>query len=236
MAQLHGLLFDVFGTLVDWRGSISREVREILFPRGITIPWDAFADAWRRKYQPALEEIRTGRQPFRLLDEIHRENLEAVVQEFKVRSLDEPTLSNLTMAWHRLEAWPDVRPGLVRLRTRYRIAACSNGNLSLVSDLSRQNDWKWDMILGAETARDYKPKPSVYLTSAATLGCAPEETVMVAAHPLDLRAAQSLGMKTAFVQRPQEHGTGRPESTEGLRFDWMVESLPDLADQLGCPR
>jgi 2-haloacid dehalogenase len=234
MAAIQGLLFDVFGTLVDWRRSISREVREILSPLGFSTNGEAFADAWRAAYQPALEEIRSGREPFRPLDEIHRRNLANVARDAGLGSLDDRTLGALTLAWHRLDAWPDVHQGLERLRTRYRLAPCSNGNLSLVSDLSRHNDWKWTMILGAEIAGDYKPKPHVYLASAAALGCRPEETIMVAAHSLDLRAAGALGMRTAFVARPREHGTGKPEKIDGMHFDWAVDSLTELADRLGC--
>jgi 2-haloacid dehalogenase len=233
MVSPPGLLFDVFGTLVDWRSSISREAREILSPLGVSVPWEAFAEAWRAAYQPALEEVRSGREPYRPLDEIHRRNLEKVIRDLGLGSLEDRTLAALTQAWHRLDAWPDVQGGLSRLRRTFRMAPCSNGNLSLVSDLSRHNRWTWDMILGAEIARDYKPKPSVYLASAKALGCRPEETIMVAAHPMDLQAAGSLGMKTAFVARPREHGTGSPEPIAGMKFDWAVESLPELADRLG---
>lgn len=229
---IHGLLFDVFGTLVDWRSSISRQAREILSPQGFSLAWDAFADAWRTEYQPALEEIRSGREPFRLLDELHRRNLEKVLKDIGIGALDERTLHQLTTSWHRLDAWPDVREGLTRLRARYRTAPCSNGNIALVVDLSRHNHWLWDAILGAEVAGDYKPQPSVYLRSAAALGCRPEETLMVAAHPMDLSAAAALGMKTAFIARPLEHGTGKPETTLGMRFDWAADSLLELSDQL----
>jgi 2-haloacid dehalogenase len=234
MATLHGLLFDVFGTLVDWRTSISREARKILSPLGISADWDAFADAWRAAYQPALEQIRSGHEPFRLLDEIHRRNLERVVQAAGFGSPEDRILRELNLAWHRLDAWPDVRQGLDRLHRRYRIAPCSNGNLSLVSDLSGHNHWNWDLIAGAELAGDYKPKPAVYLKSAAALGCRPEETMMVAAHPLDLQAAAAVGMKTAFIARPLEHGTGKPESKVGISVDWSADSLTELADRLGC--
>jgi len=233
MAAIRGLLFDVFGTLVDWRGSLIRLAREILSPQGIALSWEAFADAWRAEYQPALEEIRSGRRRFVLLDELHRRNLEKVVKGFGLSALDERTLEELNLAWHRLDAWPDVGEGLTRLRTRFRIAPCSNGNISLVEDLSRHNRWTWDAILGAEIAGDYKPKASVYMKSAAALGCTPEETLMVAAHPMDLQAAAAVGMKTAVLARPLEHGTGKAERIVGMRFDWTVNSLPELAEALG---
>jgi 2-haloacid dehalogenase len=229
------MLFDVFGTLVDWRRSISRQARDLLLPLGIRLEWNTFADAWRSEYQPALEEIRSGRRPFRALDEIHRRTLEKAWKKMGGVALADDILHALTLGWHRLDAWPDVREGLTRLRSRFRTAPCSNGNFSLVSDLSQHNGWAWDTIAGAELAQDYKPKPSVYLKSAEALEATPEETIMVAAHPMDLAAAQNLGMRTAFVARPDEHGTGKAESIEGMRFDWVVESLLELADRLGCP-
>jgi 2-haloacid dehalogenase len=232
MAELRGLIFDVFGTLVDWRGSVSRQAQELLSPQGRTVPWGEFADAWRAEYQPALEEVRSGRAPFLLLDELHRRNLEKVIRSRGISDLGEETLNALTLAWHRLDAWPDVGEGLARLHRRFRTAPCSNGNISLLVDLSRHNRWTWDAVLGAEIAQDYKPKPSVYLKSAAALGCRPGETLMVAAHPMDLRAAAALGMKTAFVARPLEHGTGKAESIAGMRFDWIVDSLVELAEKL----
>jgi 2-haloacid dehalogenase len=231
---IRGLLFDVFGTLVDWRSSVSRQTKDLLSPLGISLPWEAFADAWRAEYQPALEEVRSGREAFCLLDEIHRRTLKKVLLGFRIEGLNEAILNAITMTWHQLDAWPDVHAGLVRLQSRFRLAPCSNGNISLVSDLSRCNRWTWTAILGAEPARDYKPRPSVYLKSAADLGCTPGDALMVAAHPLDLRAAASVGMKTAFIPRPMEHGTGTPERLDGLQVDWIADSLTQLADQLGC--
>lgn len=234
MNAARGLLFDVFGTLVDWRSSISRQAEDILAPLGLSTSWEGFADRWRAEYQPALEEVRSGREPYLPLDQIHRRTLEKVLLGLNVTRLDEAILNTLTLVWHRLEAWPDAREGLRRLHSRFRIAPCSNANVSLLVDLSRHNDWEWDAIAGAELARDFKPKPAVYLRSAQELGSSPGETIMVAAHPLDLRAARDLGMRTAFLARPHEHGTGRAENTEGMRFDWSASSLTDLADQLGC--
>jgi len=234
MHEIKALLFDVFGTLVDWRGSIAREAREILSPQGVAADWEAFADAWRDQYQPAMDEVRTGRLPFSRLDALHRRNLDAILRGFGLDRVDEATRATLNLAWHRLDAWPDVPSGLARLRTRCRIAPCSNGNISLMVDLARRNGFPWDAILGAEIARDYKPKPVVYLSSAAALDCAPYETMMVAAHSSDLAAAAAAGLRTAFVARPDEHGPGKGESAAGVPVDLSASSIEDLADRLAC--
>jgi 2-haloacid dehalogenase len=234
MQEVKALLFDVFGTLVDWRGSIAREARALLAPRGVAIHWEAFADAWRAEYQPAMEEVRSGRLPFSKLDALHRRNLDAILPQFGLDGLDEAARVELNLAWHRLDAWPDVAQGLARLRTKFRIAPCSNGNVSLMVDLARRNGFAWDAILGAEFARDYKPKPIVYLASAAAFDCAPEQTMMVAAHSSDLAAAAAAGLRTAFVARPDEHGPGKGEQRASVPVDVSVSSLTDLADRLGC--
>ena len=236
MDGIRALVFDVFGTLVDWRGSIAREARALLAPRGITIDGEAFADAWRAQYQPAMEDVRSGRMPFSKLDVLHRRNLEAIASGFGLAGLDEATRVELNLAWHRLDAWPDVSPGLHRLRTRYRLAPCSNGNVSLMVDLARRNDLPWDAILGAEFARDYKPKAVVYQRAASAFDCAPHEVLMVAAHSDDLAAAARAGLCTAFVARPDEKGPGRGESRATVPVNLEVQSLPELADRLGCTR
>jgi 2-haloacid dehalogenase len=237
VSALHGiraLVFDVFGTLVDWRGSIAREARELLAPRGVAIDWLAFADAWRAQYQPAMEEVRSGKIPFSKLDALHRRNLEVVLNEFAVSALDEATRVQLNLAWHRLDAWPDVAPALNRLRERFRIAPCSNGNVSLMVDLARRNGLLWDAILGAEFARDYKPKAVVYQSAAAAFDCEPLEVLMVAAHSDDLAAAARAGLRTAHVARPDEKGPGRGETAPRVPVDVAVRDLLDLADRLGA--
>ncbi|HTP47778.1 MAG TPA: haloacid dehalogenase type II [Casimicrobiaceae bacterium] len=230
--QIKALLFDVFGTLVDWRTSIAREARTILAARGAAIDWLAFADAWRAEYQPAMDEVRSGRLPFTKLDALHRRNLDAVLPAFGLAELDEATRVAINLAWHRLDAWPDVPEGLSRLRARFRIAPCSNGNVSTMVDLARRNGFPWDAILGAEYARDYKPKPVVYLSAAAAFDCLPAETMMVAAHSYDLAAAAALGLRTAFIARPDEDGPGKSESRASVPVDFSAPSLTALADQL----
>jgi len=226
---IKALLFDVFGTLVDWRGGVAREARGILSPLGVCVDWLAFADAWRDRYQPAMEEVRNGRLPFSKLDVLHRHNLDIVLRDFGLERVDDATRSELNLAWHRLDAWPDVRDGLARLRERFRVAPCSNGNISLMADLARRNGFAWDAILGAELARDYKPKPVVYLSAAGAFDCAPGEAMMVAAHSSDLAAAASAGLRTAFIARPDERGPGRGESRAGVPVDVSAASLLELA-------
>ena len=226
------LLFDVFGTLVDWRASIAREAQAALSVHGVAIDWLAFADAWRAQYQPAMDEVRTGRLPFSKLDVLHRRNLDVVLAQFGLEQIDEPARVNLNLAWHRLDAWPDVKPGLLRLRARYRLAPCSNGNISLMVDLARRNGFPWDAILGAEIARDYKPKPAVYRAAAEAFDCSPNEAMMVAAHSSDLAAAAGVGLRTAFLARPDEYGDASGERAASVPVDVSAASLVELAATL----
>jgi 2-haloacid dehalogenase len=228
------LLFDVFGTVVDWRTSIARETEAILKPLGHALDWLAFADAWRGEYQPAMEEVRAGRIPFSKLDVLHRLNLERVLPRFGVGGLSEDMLSDLNKAWHRLDAWPDSTPGLVRLKHGFLLAPVSNGNISLMVDLARRNGFPWDAILGAEVAGDYKPKPRVYLAAAEAFDLKPAECMMVAAHSSDLAAAAACGLRTAHVARPNEHGPGKGEPAPTVPVDIASRSFTDLADKLGA--
>ncbi|NUZ05871.1 haloacid dehalogenase type II [Piscinibacter koreensis] len=230
--DIHALVFDVFGTLVDWRTSVAREVTRLLGPGVDAL---AFADAWRAEYQPSMEAVRSGALPFSKLDVLHRLNLDRVLDRLGLgSSVDETTRVELNLAWHRLDAWPDVAEGLARLRTRYRVAPCSNGNVALMVDLARRNGLVWDAILGAEFARDYKPKPVVYLSAADAFACAPGAVMMVAAHSSDLAAAARAGLRTAFVGRPDEHGPGCGEAAASVPVDVSVGSLMELAEVLGC--
>jgi 2-haloacid dehalogenase len=228
------LLFDVFGTLTDWRTSIAREARAVLGPLGHALDWLAFADAWRGEYQPAMEEIRSGRAPFVKLDVLHRKNLERILPRFGISGLPEETARHLNLAWHRLDAWPDVVPGMARLKTRYRLAPCSNGNIAIMVDIARRNGMPWDAILGAEIAGDFKPKPRVYLAAAAAFGLAPDECMMVAAHSNDLKAAAALGLATAHIARPDEYGPGTGETAPKVPVDFAANDLEHLASQLGA--
>lgn len=229
--QPKALIFDVFGTLVDWHGSVAREVRALLGAR-VGDP-ERFAIEWRAQYQPVMQRVRSGQMPFTRLDTLHRINLDHVLAERGLHDVDEATRVQLNLAWHRLDAWPDVAAGLARLRTRFLVAPCSNGNVSLMVDLARRNGLHWDAILGAELARDYKPQPVVYLTAAAALDCEPGQVLMVAAHSDDLAAAAACGLRTAHIARPDEHGPGVGETAPRIAVDWQAQGLTDLATQLG---
>jgi 2-haloacid dehalogenase len=227
------LLFDVFGTLVDWRTSIARESEQVLKPLGVSIDWLAFADAWRGEYQGAMDQVRDGHIPFCKLDVLHRRNLDRILPRFDISGIAENALQYLNLAWHRLDAWPDVEPGMARLRRRHLLAPCSNGNISLMVDLARRNGIHWDAILGSEIAGDYKPKPRVYLASCAAFDLAPSECMMVAAHSNDLKHAAACGLQTAHVARPNEHGPGKGEPAPKVPVDYTAGSLEHLAEQLG---
>jgi 2-haloacid dehalogenase len=229
------LTFDVFGTVVDWRGSIARELRSFFAPRGVERDWEAVADRWRALYQPAMEEVRRGRRPWTRLDDLHRENLRVVLDEFGLAGLDETEMEHLNRAWHRLEPWPDAVEGLRRLKRRFVLATLSNANVALLVNMGRRAGLPWDAILGAEVARAYKPMAEAYLCTADLLGLQPQQCMMVAAHNGDLQAAGALGFRTAFVLRPTEHG---PKQTTDLRpehpFAVVASDFLDLADRLGC--
>jgi 2-haloacid dehalogenase len=233
MQGVRALIFDVFGTLVDWRSGVARDVRASF---GAAVDAEAFADAWRDEYQPAMEAVRAGRVPFCKLDALHRRNLDRVLDRLGLAPrADEALRRDLNLAWHHLDAWPDVTPALARLRKQFLLAPCSNGNISLMADLARRNGWHWDAILGAEHARDYKPRPGVYLAACDAFDCAPQEVLMVAAHSSDLDAAARAGLRTAFIARPNEHGPGRGETTAAVPVDLSAIDLAALADRLLDP-
>lgn len=234
MDGVKALIFDVFGTAVDWRAGVARESREILSPLGYTLDWHAFADAWRAEYQPGMEEVRSGRIPFARLDVIHRGMLERIRPRFGLHEVPEPVLAELNLAWHRLDAWPDAGAGVHRLRKRFWLAPCSNGNIALMVDLARRNDFPWDAILGAEVAGDYKPKLRVYQASAEAFGLRYDQVMMVAAHSDDLEAAAKAGLRTAHVARPDESGPGTGESGPTVPVDIAVHSFEELASRLGA--
>ena len=233
-SDVKALFFDVFGTLVDWRSSIAREASAVLEPLGHTADWLAFADAWRGEYQPGMEEVRAGRIPFSKLDVLHRRNLDRILPRFGMAYLPEEAKSYLNRAWHRLDAWPDVSRGLHLLKRRFLVAPVSNGNISLMVDLARRNDFPWDAILGAEIAGDYKPKPRLYLGACEAFDLAPGDCMMVAAHTNDLLEAAKCGLRTAHVARPNEHGPGIGETAPKAPVDVAAANLDDLAAKLGA--
>jgi 2-haloacid dehalogenase len=232
MAEPRALMFDVFGTCVDWRSGVIRAGEE-LGPDGVD--WPALADAWRGRYQPQLETVRSGERPWVDLDVLHREALDELLPRFGLADLPEPQRRELTRAWHRLDGWPDTAEGLGRLKRRFVIASCSNGHIALSVALARHAGLPWDAVLGAELARAYKPQPEVYLRSVEALGLEPAQAMMVAAHPGDLAAAAACGLRTAYVHRPDEHGPGgSAQAPAAGAVDLVAGDLIELAGRLGA--
>jgi 2-haloacid dehalogenase len=233
MNNVKALFFDVFGTLVDWRTGVAREAESILKPLGYTLDWRAFADAWRDQYQPGMEEVRSGRLPYAKLDVLHKRMLQKIVPAFGLDEVADRDLDELTLAWHRLDAWKDVPRGLARLRERFLIAPVSNGNIALMSALARRNDFRWDAVLGADIARDFKPKAALYLTAVEAFNLRPGECMMCAAHGSDLDAAAANGLRTAFIARPEER-PGHGEGDATVSADILSDTTEDLAAKLGA--
>ena len=229
--SVKALFFDVFGTLVDWRSGVASAAQSLLEPLGIVLDWIAFADAWRDQYQPAMQAVRSGHIPYTKLDVLHRRTLQNILPQFGLEHLNEVELNRLTLAWHQLDAWPDVQAGLSRLRQRYRIAPVSNGNISLMCDLARRNDLRWDAILGADHARAFKPMDEVYLSAADAFNLPAGQCLMCAAHSSDLKAAAANGLRTAYIARPRER-PGYSELAPAISVDLSAASVLDLAVQL----
>ena len=234
--MIEALLFDVFGTVVDWRTGVAREVEAFFADSERTVDPLAFADSWRAKYQPSMEEVRTGRRGYVALDLLHRENLDATLAEFGLGdAVDDGGRARLNRAWEKLPPWPDALPGLEALRSRYLVAPCSNGSIAMMARLARSAGLPWDAIVGADIARDYKPQAAVYCASAAALGLAPEAVMMVAAHNFDLAAAREAGLKAAFVPRPEEYGpAGTPDLAPSADWEAVVPDFLALARHMGA--
>ena len=233
--NVKALFFDVFGTLTDWRSGVAREARELLSPLGYSLDWLAFADAWRALYMPITGEVRSRRQPYAKLDLLERRVLDEIIPQFGLTKLSEDMRQRLTLAWHHLDAWPDVNEGLARLGRRFLLAPASNGNIALMVDIATRNHWRWDAILGADIAHDFKPNRDVYLAAADALNLAPHECMMVAAHDIDLtQGARGAGLKTAFIPRPDEYGKGHGAEKLTGPVDVIASSLTALADALGA--
>lgn len=233
--SVKALTFDVFGTVVDWRGSIIREGQLLASKKGYDVDWAQFADDWRSGYGPAMNRVRNGELPWTKIDDLHRMILDDLVEEYNLSGMTEAELMHFNEAWHRLSPWPDTVAGLNKLKTKYVITTLSNGNVSLLTHMAKNGGLPWDAILSAELSGHYKPDPEAYLKAADLLSLRPEQVMMVAAHPGDLRAAARTGLKTAYVIRPLERGPGRPvnRNPDG-EFDYTAEDFNDLARQLGA--
>jgi 2-haloacid dehalogenase len=238
LAGVKALVFDTFGTVVDWRTSVAAQVEELAARKDVRVDGLAFADAWRAQYAPGMDRVRTGELPWTKLDRLHRMALDRLLPQFGLTALSEGETAALNNAWHRLRPWPDSVDGLTRLKRMFIIAPLSNGNVSLMTDLAKYAGLPWDCILGAELARHYKPDPEVYQSAADFLDLAPGEVMMVAAHLGDLRAAKAVGLRTAFVARPDEYGHGpnarKPDLMPDDSVDLRARDFIDLAAQLGA--
>lgn len=234
--HLKALVFDTFGTVVNWRASVIAESTALGRAKNLGVNWTEFADDWRIGYRPAMDRVRKGEIPWTRLDDLHRMILEDLLKKYKVQGLTEEEKVNWSHVWRRLKPWPDSVEGLTRLKKKYIIAPLSNGNIALMANLAKFGGLPWDAILGAELAKHYKPDREVYLSAAYYLDLKPEEIMMVAAHRSDLEAARKLGLRTGFIYRPDEFGNGRagmPDKAKPGDFDVVSTSAIDLAQQLG---
>jgi 2-haloacid dehalogenase len=230
-ANTRVLAFDIFGTVVDWHGSIVREM-QLLYP---TVDGNAFALAWRAGYQPAMARVRSGELGWTRIDELHRLILEDLLPQFGLSHLTEAERRHLNHVWHRLDAWPDSVEGLRRLKTKFTICSLSNGNLGLLTDMAKRAQLPWDCILSAEVFRAYKPDPATYLGVARVFDLQPEQVMLCAAHHEDLKAARDCGLRTAYIERPFEFGVLQPKDVSPVDGnDLHVRDMQALADALGC--
>lgn len=228
------LVFDVFGTVVDWRSTIIREGEALGREKNIYVDWGAFADAWRSRYAPSMDRVRSGEIPWTKLDDLHRASLEELLAEFGIEALSRAEKDHFNRVWHRLDPWPDAVEGLARLRQLYIIAPLSNGNVALLTNMARRAGLPWDLILSAELVRHYKPDPETYLMPPLLLDLEPEQVMMVAAHVYDLRSARNNGLRTAYVPRPLEFGPGVDAEPPDPAFDLVAGDFVELADRLGA--
>ena len=235
MPALRAILFDTFGTVVDWRGSPIAELSSFGAGRGIAADWVALVDNWRGAYVPSMDRVRRGELPWTKLDDLHRASLDQLVTAMGIKGLTEGDRAELTLGWHRLHAWPDAVGGTARLQRRFITGPLSNGNVALLLDLARFNGLAWDMIFAAELFRHYKPDPQTYLGACRLLSLQPGEVMLCAAHNDDLRAAQGHGMQTAFVARPTEYGPSQTRDTAPTGdWDYVVSGIDALAERLGA--
>ncbi|MBA4115227.1 MAG: haloacid dehalogenase type II [Rubrobacter sp.] len=232
--SVRALAFDVFGTVVDWRSAVIRDGEELGRKKGLEVDWAAFADEWRGRYVPSMDRVRQGEMSWTNLDALHRASLEELLEESGIEGLTEDEKDHLNKVWHRLDPWPDSVPGLTRLKERYIITTLSNGNVALLTDIAKRAGLPWDLILSAEIVHHYKPDPETYLMVPDLLDLRPEQVMLVAAHPNDLRSAQENGLRAAYVLRAEEWGPeGEAEEPDPL-FDLVAEDFIELAGKLGA--
>ena len=235
MSDIRAVLFDTFGTVVDWRGSLIEDLTAFGAARGVAADWAALVDEWRGAYRPSLDLVRSGVRPWTKLDDLHRTSLDGLLAEHGIHGLTEADRTHLTMGWHRLRGWPDAAPGMMRLHQRFITGPLSNGNVSLLIDLARLNGLPWGMIFGADVFRHYKPDAETYLGACEMLSLCPAEVMLCAAHNEDLAAAQHHGLRTAFVPRPTEYGPHQVKDTHPTgAWDYVASGIDTLADQLGA--
>ena len=232
---IKALVFDTFGTVVDWRGSIIREGATWGRTKGLTVDWAQFADQWRAGYAPSMDRVRNGELPWTNLDQLHRRVLEELLRKFRIEGLTELEKDHWNRVWHRLKPWPDSVAALTRLKKKFIISPLSNGNVGLLTEMAKNAGLPWDLILSAELAKHYKPDREAYLIVPGLLGLKPEEVMMCAAHLGDLTAARGLGLRTAFIHRPNEYGpTRKADDAKPGDFDVVSTSIADLASKLSA--
>jgi 2-haloacid dehalogenase len=235
LSDIRALAFDVFGTTVDWCSGVARDAEALLAPKGYRLDWTAFANRWRAEYQPAMEAVRSGQRGYAPMDTLHREMLEPALAEFGVTGLSDAEKAEFAFAWRRLDPWPDTIPGMLRLKTRFTLVACSNANIALATAMAKRGGLPWDVILGSEFVKTYKPMPIIYDSVGQTLGLKPAQVMMVACHVWDLDAAKARGLGAAFVARPEEYGPGKVgKAPESGAYDVMAQDFVDLAQKLGA--
>jgi 2-haloacid dehalogenase len=234
LPNVQALAFDVFGTVVDWRDSVIREGEELGRKKDLDVDWAAFADAWRGRYKPSMDKVRSGELPWTNLDALHRSSLEELLEEFGIAGLTEEEKDHLNKAWHRLEPWPDSVAGLTRLKEKYILTTLSNGNVALLTNVAKRAGLPWDLILSAELVQHYKPDPETYLMIPLLLDLRLDEVMLVAAHPNDLRSAQEFDLGTAYILRPQEWGPEGEAEPPDPSFDVVADDLVELAEKLGA--
>ncbi|HLM78379.1 MAG TPA: haloacid dehalogenase type II [Rubrobacteraceae bacterium] len=234
LPNVQALAFDVFGTVVDWRDSVIREGEELGRKKDLDVDWAAFVDAWRGRYKPSMDKVRSGELPWTNLDALHRSSLEELLEEFGIAGLTEEEKDHLNKAWHRLEPWPDSVAGLTRLKEKYILTTLSNGNVALLANVAKRAGLPWDLILSAELIQHYKPDPETYLMVPLLLDLRPDEVMLVAAHPSDLRSAREFDLGTAYILRPQEWGPEGEAEPPDPSFDVVADDLVELAEKLGA--